>query len=143
MKNLLLTLAVVLVACGISYGVFYAMSRDPAAVRQALQERDAMAWLRSDFNLTDTQFAGIKRLHDDYNAECARHCAAIMAARQRQASPAEIGRLEATCERSMTAHFRQVAALMSPEEGRRYLALILPRVAAYDHHGAPSVQVSP
>lgn len=143
MKNFLLTLVVLAAACGASYGVFYALSRGPAELRQALAERDAMAWLRADFKLTDAEFGAIKRLHEDYGKECARHCAAIMAARERHAPAAEMERLESRCEQSMTAHFHEVAALMDPAEGRRYLNIVLPRVASYDHHGAPSVRVNP
>ncbi|QYM78236.1 hypothetical protein K0B96_13115 [Horticoccus luteus] len=143
MKNFLLTLVVIVVACGASYGVFYATGRGPAALRDALTERDALAWLRADFKLTDEQFAAIKRLHEAYGKECAEHCAAILAARERQAPADEMERLESRCEQSMTEHFQHVAALMAPAEGRRYLAIVLPRVASYDHHGAPSVRVTP
>jgi hypothetical protein len=143
MKNFLVTTMVILAACAVAYGVCYAMGREPAALRQAMAERNAMEWLRADFALSDTQFAAIKQLHDDYGKECARHCAAIMDAKRRHAPAAEIGRLEATCERSMAGHFHQVAALMDPAQGRRYLAIVLPRVVRYDHHGAPSVRVSP
>lgn len=143
MKNFLLTLALVVIAGTVSYGVFYASSRPPAAVRKALADRDAMEWLRTEFKLTDAQFVAIKQLHEDYSARCANHCSAIMAARDRHAPPAEIARLEGICENSMMEHFHKVAALMSPAEGKRYLRIVLPRVAAYDHHGAPTVQVSP
>ncbi|MCF7687801.1 MAG: hypothetical protein K9M98_08585 [Cephaloticoccus sp.] len=143
MKNLLLTAVLIMAACGLSYGVFYTASRDPKAVREALADRDAMAWLRSDFKLTDAQFAAIKRLHEDYHVECSAHCAAILDAREHHAPAPEIARLEEVCERSMTEHFKKVAALMSPEEGPRYLAVVLPKVADYDHHGAPSLQVRP
>jgi hypothetical protein len=143
MRNFLLTTLVIIAACGVSYGVFYAISREPAALRQALAERDAMAWLRADFDLNDAQFAAIKQLHDDYGKECAKHCAAIMAAKADHAPAVEVDRLESLCERSMAEHFHKVAALMDPEEGRRYLNIVLPRVAQYDHHGAPSVRVSP
>jgi hypothetical protein len=143
MKNLLLTAVLILATCGLSYGIFYTASRDPKALREALAERDAMAWLKSDFKLTDAQFAAIKRLHDDYYVECSDHCAAILDAREQHAPAPEIARLEDICERSMTEHFKKVAALMSPEEGPHYLAVVLPKVANYDHHGAPSLQVSP
>lgn len=43
----------------------------------------------------------------------------------------------------MTVHFDRVAALLPPGEGARYLAMVLPRIADYDHNGAPTVQVRP
>lgn len=142
MKNLVITLAVLLAAAGAAFGTFYAMN-DAPAIRRAADEGDAMAWLRAEFHLSDAQFAAIKRLHDDYALVCTRHCRAIIRARQRQAPAAEIAGLERTCVEAMTTHFRQVAALMPPDEGKRYLAIVLPRVADFDHHGAPDLQVHP
>jgi hypothetical protein len=37
----------------------------------------------------------------------------------------------------------RVAALMAPEQGARYLEIVRPRVAGYDHAGAPNVRVKP
>lgn len=139
MKNLLITLGIALAACAAAFGVFYVLNDDPA-LRRAAREGDAMAWLRTEFRLNDEQFAAIKKLHEDYGAACAEHCAAIMAARKRSAPPAEITALEETCVKAMTAHFHRVAALMPAPEGQRYLATVLPRVAGYDHRAAPNVQ---
>jgi hypothetical protein len=140
MKNGLIMLLVVLAAGALSYGVFYTMN-DAPAVRQAAREGDAMAWLRAEFHLTAAQFAAIKKLHDDYGLQCSEHCRAIMDARRRGASRAEQAALEKICVDAMTEHFRKVAALMSPGEGDRYLAIVLPRVGDYGHQGAPTVQV--
>jgi hypothetical protein len=139
MKNLLITFAVALVACAAAFGVFYAMNDQPA-LRQAVREGDAMGWLREEFHLNDAQFAAVKKLHADYNVVCADHCAAIAAAKQRGASSSELAALEKKCVDAMTTHFRQVAALLPPGEGERYLALVLPHVQDYDHHGAPNLQ---
>lgn len=142
MKNFLLTVAVALAACGTAFGVFYVLNDDPA-MHRAAREQDAMAWLRTEFRLTAAQFAAVTKLHDDYGTVCSRHCAAIMEARRRAAPAAEVAALEKTCVDSMTVHFRQVAALMPAAEGARYLAMVLPRVAGYDHSGAPNVRVTP
>lgn len=141
MKNLLLTLGIAAAACALSFGIFYAMNREPAEIRHALSDGDAMAWLRADFQLNEAQFSAIKRLHDDYRGVCAEHCAAIMAAEKRNAPTAEVAALEKTCVDAMTAHFKRVAALMPAGEGERYLAIVLPRIADFDHRGAPNVQV--
>jgi hypothetical protein len=142
MKNFGLTLLVVLVAGAVSFGAFFAMNDDPA-VRRAAREHDAMAWLQAEFHLDDAQFSAIQALHDNYGRECAQHCAAIIAARQRNAPAAERAALEQICVDAMTAHFRRVAALMPPDEGDRYLAIVLPRVSGYAHEGAPTLQVKP
>ena len=135
MKNLFLTGAVVLAACGAAFGVFYVLNGD-AAMHRAAREGDAMAWLRTEFHLNASQFAAVQRLHEDYGAVCAEQCAAIAAARRKAA-------LEKTCVDAMTAHFRRVAALMPAREGERYLATVLPRVAGYQHAAAPTVRATP
>jgi len=140
MKNGLIALLVVLLAGALSFGVFYAMN-DAPAVRRAAREGDAMAWLQAEFHLTEAQFAAIKKLHADYGRQCSEHCRAIMEARHRGASKAEQAALEKVCVDSMTEHFRKVAALMSPGEGERYLAIVLPRIQDYHHEEAPTVQV--
>jgi hypothetical protein len=142
MKNFLLTLSIVVAACALAYGVFFAMNDDPA-LRRAARENDAMAWLRVEFHLTDAQFAAVKKLHDDYGRICGGHCSAIVEAKRRGAPAVEVAALEQTCVESMTAHFKRVAAEMPASEGARYLATVLPRVAGYEHTGAPNVRATP
>jgi hypothetical protein len=142
MRNFLLTLALLAAAAaGAGWG-FYHLSRNPS-LEAAARNGDTMAWLRTEFGLDAAQFAAIDRLHQTYTETCARHCTAIMDARRRHASEEEIRSLEAACVRSMTDHFRQVAALMPPGQGERYLALVLPRIAEYDHRGAPTLRGTP
>lgn len=140
MKNYWVTLLLVLTLGAASFGAFYVWNDDPA-LRRAARDHDAMAWLRLEFKLDDAQFAAIERLHEAFAEECTRHCLAIMKARSRGAPAAEIAALEQVCVGSMTDHFRQVARIMPPGQGERYLALVLPRVNGYGHEGAPTVQV--
>jgi hypothetical protein len=142
MRNFLITLGVVVAACALAFGVFFALN-DDAALRRAARDNDAMAWLRAEFRLDDAQFAAIKKLHDDYGAVCGEHCAAIMDARERKAPAAEVARLEKVCVDAMSGHFKRVAALMPAEQGERYLATVLPRVSDYAHTGAPTVGAKP
>lgn len=142
LKNVLITFALAVAAGVASFGVFYVLS-DDRAMHAAAKEGDAMAWLRAEFKLSDAQFAAIRRRHEDYSVVCGEHCAAIMAARERKAPAAEVTALEKTCVDAMTVHFRGVAALMPPPQGDRYLAMVLPRVTGYSHHGAPNLRVTP
>src|SRR4051812_34937837 len=96
MKNLLITLAVALAACAMAFGAFFAIC-DVPAMHRAAEAGDAMTWLRTEFHLTDPQFAAIKQLHDEYGTVCAEHCAAITAAKKKGASAAELAGLERTC----------------------------------------------
>lgn len=143
MRNWLLTLILAAAVCAGSFAAFYAWNREPASVREAARHGDALEWLRAEFHLTDKQFAAIKTLHEEYGTQCASHCAAIMAAEKRGAPPAEVTALENACVRSMSEHFRAVAALMAPDEGTRYLQMVLPRIDDYDHRGAPNLQARP
>ena len=142
MRNLLITLAVVLAVCGAAFGVAYLVSDDPV-IRAAAREGDALAWLRVEFRLNDAQFVAVQKMHEEFSIACSRHCAAIVAAKERQAPAGEVAALEAYCVEEMKQHFRRVAAEMAPAQGERYLAMVLPRIAGYSHQGAPSVRGAP
>jgi hypothetical protein len=154
-KYLLATLALIAAAAGATWLVSYRMSIEPA-VREAVQKRDALEWLRNDFDLNDAQFAAVKRLHDSYAIVCEEHCRAIQGAAQHrnalkaQASPelaalaaaeTKLAELRTVCETAIATHVREVAAQMSEPQGRRYLALVLPRIKDFDHQGPADVRV--
>jgi hypothetical protein len=156
MKNLLTTLAVIVTLAAVACVITYRLSVDPE-VKAAVDKRDAMEWLRTDFDLSDAQFAKIKQLHDSYSLVCEKHCNDIMdAARARDALKASAGadsvalaaaekrvqELRQICETAIAAHVRQCAAEMSPAAGQRYLALVLPKIADFDHKAAPDLQVN-
>jgi hypothetical protein len=117
-----------------------------------------MAWLRADFHLTDAQLAAIRGLHAAYAPSCAEHCRLIREATQARdtlhaaagagddpahaAAEQKIRELHATCEAALATQVRAVAALMSPDDGRRYLALVLPKIAAFDHAAAPDLHLN-
>lgn len=153
MKNLVLSLLLIVTAAGAAGVVAFRTAGDPA-VEQALSDKNALEWLRADFDLTDSQFAAIKKLHESYASVCDEHCRQIRAATRdlenlksaSQTDPAAIAAAESrlqqvrlTCETGIAAHVRRCAAEMSPEAGRRYLALVLPKISSYDHASAPDV----
>jgi uncharacterized membrane protein len=155
MKYLLRTVAIVaLMAAGAAY-VGYRVNCDPV-LHAAVAKGDAMEWLRTDFHLTDAQFSAVRQLHASYADTCEEHCRMIQeATRARNALEAaqgdkaaiaeanrQIQRMRLMCEGAIEAHVRQVAALMSPEDGRRYLALVLPKIADFDHTAAPDLRLN-
>ena len=142
MRNILITVALVVAVCAAAFGTGFVLGGD-RALHEAERDGDALAWLRAEFRLSDTEFTAIRRLHEDFSVECGRHCAAIIAARERRTPAGEVAELERTCVDAMKAHFRRVAALMPPAQGERYLALVLPRVDGHPHHGAPNLRVGP
>ena len=156
MKYLTGTLAVLVLLAAAAGFVGYRTCCDPM-LHTAAAKGDPMEWMRVDFHLTDTQFTAIRALHDSYSGSCAEHCRMIQDATKARnaltaahgADPAaliaaeqKIQELRAHCETAITRHVRQVAALMSPEDGRRYLALILPKIADFDHQAVPDLHLN-
>ena len=155
MKNLLTTLAVIVALAAAVCFVAFRMSADPE-VKAAVDKRDAMEWLRADFDLSDAQYAKIKQLHDSYSVVCEKHCHDIMdAARARDtlkstsagataiaAAEKRVQELRQVCETAIAAHVHQCAAEMSPPARDRYLALVLPKIANFDHQAAPDIQLN-
>lgn len=156
MKYLFPTLAlVVALAAAVGFATYRASG--DGQVKEALSRQDAMEWLRADFQLTEAQFAAIKTMHDAYSTVCEEHCREIQdAARARrelaavaQPDPAAIAaadrrveQLRLVCESAIATHVRQCAEVMSPDAGRRYMALVLPKIKDFDHEAAPNLQLS-
>ena len=155
MKHLLATLCLIGAGAAAAGLLAYRLGGDPA-LHDAAKNRDAMEWLRADFHLSDRQLAEIQRLHDGYTGSCEEHCRRIQEAMRLQrsllaahADPKAIGEctrrlqeLRSICEAAMARHVRQVAAVMSPKDGRRYLDLVLPKIADFDHRAAPDLHLN-
>jgi Spy/CpxP family protein refolding chaperone len=156
MKYLLLTAALVAGLAGGAATIFYRTAAD-RELKVAVQNRDSLAWLRVEFNLTEEQFEKIRVLHEEYSRICDEHCRLIQqAARQRHelrtdpnpdpeavaAAEARFEALRRDCEMAIAAHVQRCAQIMSPREGQRYLAMVLPRIPNFDHEAAPGLNVS-
>ncbi len=155
MKYLLGTLAVLVLVAAATGFVSYRLSCDPA-LHAAATKGAAMEWLRADFHLSDAQFAEIQQLHAAYAGTCEAHCRMIQEATKARnelaaaggdqaamaATNSKLQEVRLVCETAITAHVRKVAALMSPEDGRRYLAMVLPKIADFDHTAAPDLHLN-
>lgn len=105
---------------------------------------DELTWLTHEYELTAAQAQTIAALHAAYRPICAEHCAAIADAKDRIANlpadtdhvvvQAQVERLVVACHDATRAHLEAVAAAMSPEQGKRYLAQIGPRLSAHQHN---------
>lgn len=154
MKYFSLTLALVVFVATVTGTIAYRAGTD-RAVKSALAQQDAMAWLRADFGLTDAQYAAIKKLHEDYSVICEQHCQAIQDATQilrslrttnaaperLAAAESDVERLRLVCESAIATHVRNCAAEMSPEAGQRYLAMVLPKIKDFDHLAPPDLKL--
>ena len=155
MKYSVSTLALIVLGAAIFGFVCYRLSCD-SALHAAAEKGDAWHWLRQDFHLTDQQFAAIQVVHQAYAGSCVEHCRLIQEATKvrdaltaktsspgpRAAAELAVKELRSICEQALTVHVQKVAALMAAEDGRRYLALMLPKIAAFDHATAPNLQMN-
>lgn len=154
MKFIWTTVVIVIALAAGAAGVTYLCMRGDRPVMSGGD--DSMTWLRSEFKLTPAQLAEIEKIHEAYQSVCEDHCALIMEQRAKlrrlqsegapdadiAAAQAEAKRLDENCRASLEAHIRQVAGLIGGEQGERYLATILPRIARFDHGGSPDLSLN-
>jgi len=120
---------------------FAAFAVTQRCMRHALP--DEMTWLREEFAVTAAQADAIEQLNTAYDPVCAEHCRRIGAARHRLQSllaapntpAADLADAQNTwqslcaeCTTATRAHLEAVAAQMSPEQGKRYLDLVGPKL---------------
>jgi hypothetical protein len=137
MKKLLLVLAVAIAVACATYAVHF---RQQTAARDETEQQ----WLKREFALSDSQLAAVERLERDYRPVCDGHCADYMAAHSRleallaknAAWRPEMGRAmeslyrsQMECHRDMLKHAYEVSAVMAPDQGQRYLAMILAKLS--------------
>lgn len=107
------------------------ITRESLRPREPLQAT-GLRWLKEEYQLDEATFSEVEKLHRAYFATCDKMCRQIQEAarplsrRARQGPPAaalqhQEQRLCDECEETARHHLRQVAALMPPEQGRRFL----------------------
>lgn len=137
MKRFWILLGLVVLVGATSYAVY---NRAMADVVVTPDGTDAeLGWLKREFALEPSQYEKVLALHHAYRPVCADHCARYIAARRRlddllenqrtwtpeaSAAIAEQARIQGECHASMLKYAYDVAACMSPEQGRRYLAMV-------------------
>lgn len=108
---------------------------------------DALNWLKTEFKLTDDQFARVRAMHETYELVCVDHCQAIADSRKELQRLREAGALQpeiaaamtkaasvdAQCVASTQNHIKEIAAVIGGQEGNRYLSIVMPRVSTFDH----------
>ena len=109
--------------------------------QRSIEKKDgaSLAWLQTEYHLTDAQLARARELQDAYQPKCMAMCRQIDAKNAElqtllaatntitpeiRQSLAETAQLRVECEQAMLAHFYEVAQIMPPEQGRRYLAWV-------------------
>ncbi len=142
MKKGALALIVAVLGSAFAYCLYFYCATQPV---QAMLTKPAgeMEWLRGEFELNDAQFAKIKALHEAYMPRCALMCQRIAEANSKvdslvdrnQAVTPEIesalknaSLVQEECREKMLAHIYAAGAVMNPESGGRYLAMMKPRL---------------
>jgi hypothetical protein len=101
--------------------------------------RPELAWLKTEYHLSDSQFAQVVQLNEAYHPKCVELCRRIdeqNAKVQRlldatntvtpeiRKALAESARLRTECESAMLQHFYEISQFMPPDEGKRYLTWV-------------------
>lgn len=100
-----------------------------------------LAWVRSELQLTDAQFAKVSELHAAYRPKCVEMCRRNAESHERLEKLAEKDRkltpeLEATirehatiraeCQQAMLRHLYETAAALDEKQAARYLDTMIP-----------------
>jgi hypothetical protein len=107
-----------------------------------------MEWLRSEFNLDADQFERVWAIHQEYQPICQSLCDRVVQAKadlegallaassyseQVDEKLVRFSRVKEECHRSMLQHVYEVAAVMSPEDRMRYLAMAKAQITRETH----------
>jgi hypothetical protein len=154
--------AVIIILCGAALGLLVGtgvyFSRTSAHRAMLCCEQPELAWLQHEFQLTDTQFTQVQKLHNDYLAHCAELCNRIAATNelirvqvsaQTAVTPETetlltgAAKLRVECQTRMLMECFAVSREMSPEQGKRYLAWVQDQILGMPHepqqeHGSHS-----
>ena len=137
MKRPLLVLLLAVTAGVAGYFVSLQMAHCPDKAMIGHPD-SGMVWLRSEYHLSDVQFATIARMHDEYRPTCARMCERVASARKKindlistsRTTTPEIetalqdwALLQNECRVAMLRHVYAVSAVMRPEDGERYVKM--------------------
>jgi len=110
---------------------------------------DALAWVKNDFALSDSEFTKVCALHEAYLPKCDAMCKRMASASERlsqtlQSSPALNGEADAAlreyeiarneCQRETLQHILDTASMMNPEAGRAFLGGVLPHLLTSRQH---------
>jgi len=114
----------------------------------SLSPSEEIAWMKSEFGLTDETFRRVEELHLEYVPRCDEYCRRVAESSRkvrRLASASgemtdelaealrEDERTRTECREALLSHLYETAASMPPDKGRRFLELALPRVLTPGH----------
>ena len=148
MRRPILILFAGLAVAALAYcGVYYTGTANCCRMEQG--KAPELAWLKQEFQLSDTEFKRVSEMHEAYLSGCAERCrridqtnaaiARLLAATNTitpeiEKALSESALLRADCQKKMLQHFYDVSRTMPPEQGKRYLAWVQQQTVPSDSH---------
>jgi hypothetical protein len=137
MKRLFAILALAVLLGSGAYCISYSIAQRTLCDTSAL--REPTGWMLQEFHLSDTQYAQVKKLENDYHPHCTEMCDRIeqshvalkklILASNGLTSEVQAALLKDTviqeeCREDMLRHFYVVSQIMPPDQGKRYLEIM-------------------
>lgn len=110
----------------------------------------ALAWMKSEFQLSEEEFQKVCSLHEAYLPKCDAMCERMKEAGTRlssiltqsgpgmtpeaEAALRDYETLRAECQRATLGHLAETARVMKPEAGRAYMKKVLPHLLTTNQH---------
>ena len=145
MKRAVLILLAAFLAGALSYSLHMSVRGPEMPEHEAVFED--LRWLRSEFELSDEQYAAIEGVYREYRPVCEELCLRVIEARdklnERLADATgftpeldealdRYTRVKQECHRAMMRHVYEVAAHMDPEQRERYVNRAIAHVTMHD-----------
>ncbi|MGC4071048.1 MAG: hypothetical protein QM760_00710 [Nibricoccus sp.] len=147
MKRFLPLFVVIVLAGAVAFGVTQWMCHKGCP--------DENTWLQTEFSLSNEQLAAIKKIRADYGPVCATHCSKLSVEKKRladlekkhgrdsadyQTALAAFDALSRECAEATRKHLEAIAAQMPPEQGRRYLEMVGPKITTAKTAASPAAK---
>ncbi|MEO7678768.1 MAG: hypothetical protein ABIV39_18600 [Verrucomicrobiota bacterium] len=140
-SSFILLLGLVVAVAGYSFFYFPGTTQPRAAVQSSPPE---LAWVKSEFKLSDSEFTKICQLHLDYMPHCKEMCDRIDKLNMEleglvlqtnaitsdiEMKMTEASQLRLECQKMLLHHFYEVSRQMPLPQGKRYLTMMRQQTA--------------
>lgn len=154
MKRLVVTVALAILLGWVAYAVSFHLASFTFC--RAPDAKDPSSWICQEYHLSNAQYAQVKQLEDAYAPRCADLCHQIQQSHDSlkklilanstltpevKVALQKDAAVEQECREAMLEHFYAVSQAMPPDEGKRYLKMMLAMVVEQDQTAnAPASQ---
>jgi hypothetical protein len=139
-----------LIAAAIAFAGAWFVGSAPCR-EMASKSDPELAWLQKEFQIPNSEFGRITKLHNEYSVACMKRCELIDAKNtelerllastnlvtpQIERTLQEAAQIRAECQSAMLQHFLEVSRTMPPDQGRRYLTWVINRTLGSQNHAS-------